>query len=202
MTKRLFILVLLAFSALNLDAQIIKASFGIKGTGAGTVISTSKDATNSVSIGGGGGAFLGLKVADFLGLQAEALYTKQAANYNFEEFSDISSYQATQTYILIPAVAQLWLGRSVALEFGIQKAIGRKEDIKAGTQFPKDAIGMQDYNSYIAGINFNLGKVGVLDLRYLSGIAGTYSEQAPEATHGFQVSLGLRLFSSKKHLFR
>ena len=59
MIKKLFVLVLLTFSALSLDAQIIKTSFGIKGAGVATVVSTPKDATYSGSIGGGGGAFFG-----------------------------------------------------------------------------------------------------------------------------------------------
>lgn len=202
MIKRLFILIALTFSALSVNAQIVKASFGIKGAGVGTVVSTAKDATFSGSVGGGGGAFFGLKLADFLGIQAEALYTKQTINYDFEEFADLKTYHGLQTYVLVPAVAQLWLGRSVALEFGIQKAIGKGENIMGGNNIPKDAVGIQDYDSYIAGINFNLGKVGVLDFRYLTGIDGTYSKKNPGAVQSFQVSLGFRLFSSKKHLFR
>ena len=202
MIKRLFILMVLSFSALSLDAQVIKTSFGIKGAGTGTIISTPKDATFAVSAGGGGGAFFGVKIANFLGVQAEALYTKQTINYNYESLDDISTYHGTQTYILIPAVAQLWLGRSVAFEFGVQKAVGREERIIATNNIPKDAVGLQDYNSIVAGINFNLGNVGVLDFRYLNGIDGTYSKENPGATQSFQVSLGFRLFTSKKHLFK
>jgi hypothetical protein len=174
----------------------------MKGAGVGTVVSTAKDATYSGSVGGGGGAFFGLKLANFLGVQAEALYTKQTINYDFEEFADLETYHGLQTYVLVPAVAQLWLGRSVALEVGIQKAIGKGENIMGGNNIPKDAVGIQDSDSYIAGINFNLGKVGVLDFRYLTGIDGTFSKKNPGAVQSFQVSLGFRLFSSKKHLFR
>ncbi len=201
MIKKLFVLVLLTFSALSLDAQIIKTSFGIKGAGVATVVSTPKDATYSGSIGGGGGAFFGLKLINFIGVQAEAMYTMQTVNYNYENLEDLGTYHGTQSYILLPAVAQLWLGRGLAFEVGIQKAIGHGEKTMSN-DVPKDAIGIQDYDSYIAGINLNLGKVGVLNFRYLTGIEGTYSKENPGATQSVQVSLGFRLFSSKKHLFR
>lgn len=194
----------LTFSALSVNAQVIKASFGIKGAGVGTMVSTTKDQTFSASVGGGGGAFFGLKLANFLGVQAEAIYAKQTINYNFEDYTDLAVYNGLQTYLLVPAVAQLWLGRSVALEVGIQKAIGKEETLHTQGNIPEEAIGLQDYDSYIAGINFNLGKVGVLDFRYLRGIPGTFSkgETKDSTTHGVQVSLGFRLFSSKKHLFK
>ena len=202
MIKRLFILIVLSLSAFSLDAQVIKASFGIKGAGVGTMVSTSKDATFSASVGGGGGAFFGLKLANFLGVQAEAIYTKQTINYDFVDYNDLLTYNGLQTYILVPAVAQLWLGRSVAFEFGIQKAIGKEEIMCSTGKMPAEAVGLQDFDSYIAGINFNLGKVGVLDFRYLRGIPGTFSKGETGVTHGAQVSLGFRLFSSKKHLFK
>lgn len=201
MIKKLLVLVLLTFSALSLDAQVIKASFGIKGTGVGTIVSTPKDATYSGSIGGGGGAFLGLKLINFIGVQAEAMYTMQTINYNYKTIEDLGSYHGTQSYIMLPAVAQLWLGRGLAFEVGIQKAIGYGEKTMSN-DVPKDAIGIQDYDSYIAGINLNLGKVGVLNFRYLTSIEGTYSKKDPGTTQSVQVSLGFRLFSSKKHLFR
>ena len=194
----------LTLSALSVNAQVIKASFGIKGAGVGTMVSTTKDQTFSASVGGGGGAFFGLKLANFLGVQAEAIYAKQTINYNFEDYTDLAVYNGLQTYLLVPAVAQLWLGRSVALEVGIQKAIGKEEALHTQGNIPEEAFGLQDYDSYIAGINFNLGKVGVLDFRYLRGIPGTFSkgEIKDSITHGVQVSLGFRLFSSKKHLFK
>ena len=129
MIKRLLILMALTFSALSVNAQVIKASFGIKGAGVGTMVSTTKDQTFSASVGGGGGAFFGLKLANFLGVQAEAIYAQQTINYNFEDYTDLAIYNGLQTYLLVPAVAQLWLGRSVALEVGIQKAIGKEEDL-------------------------------------------------------------------------
>lgn len=202
MIKRLFILTVLAFSALSLDAQIIKASFGIKGAGVGTMISTTDDDTFAASIGGGGGAFFGLKLANFLGVQAEALYTKQTINYEFDTVEDISVYNGMQTYILVPAVAQLWLGRSVAFEVGIQKAIGQNEEMSNGSRHPDGGVGLQDHDCYIAGINFNLGRVGVLDFRYLRGVEDSYEKECPGVQQGVQVSLGFRLFSSKKHLFK
>ena len=202
MIKRLFILTMLTFSALSLDAQIIKASFGIKGTGVCTMISTAKDETFCASIGGGGGAFFGLKLANFLGVQAEALYTKQTINYDFETINDLNIYNGMQTYILVPAVAQLWLGRSVAFEVGIQKAIGYNEELSNGSHHPDGSAGLQDHDCYIAGINFNLGKVGVLDFRYLRGIEDSYAIKYPGVQQGVQVSLGFRLFTSKKHLFK
>lgn len=192
----------LTLSALSVNAQVIKASFGIKGAGVGTMVSTTKDQTFSASVGGGGGAFFGLKLANFLGVQAEAIYAKQTINYNFEDYTDLAIYNGLQTYLLVPAVAQLWLGRSVALEVGIQKAIGKEEIMCSTGKIPAEAFGLQDYDSYIAGINFNLGKVGVLDFRYLRGIPGTFSKGETGVTHGAQVSLGFRLFSSKKHLFK
>ena len=202
MIKRLLILMLLSFSALSLDAQILKASFGIKGAGVGTMVSTEKDMTYCASVGGGGGAFLGFKLANFLGVQAEAIYAKQTVNYDFDDYDDITTYHGMQTYLLVPAVAQLWLGRSVAFEVGIQKAIGKEETMSKGNKVPDGAIGLQDYDCYIAGINFNLGKVGVLDFRYLRGIEDSYSKGYPGVTQSVQVSLGFRLFSSKKHLFK
>ena len=202
MFKKLFFITLLALSAWSLDAQILKASFGIKGAGVGTMVSTNQDATFAASVGGGGGAFLGFKFANFLGVQAEALYTKQTINYDFTDYNDIAIYNGLQTYILAPVVAQLWLGRSMALEVGIQKAIGKEEIMCSTGKIPAGAYGMQDYDSYIAGVNFNLGKVGVLDFRYLRGIPGTFSKGENGVTHGAQVSLGFRLFSSKKHLFK
>lgn len=202
MIKRLFILTVLAFSALSLDAQIIKASFGIKGAGVGTMISTTDDDTFAASIGGGGGAFFGLKLANFLGVQAEALYTKQTINYEFDTVEDISVYNGMQTYIIVPAVAQLWLGRSVAFEVGIQKAIGQNEEMSNGSRHPDGVVGLQDHDCYIAGINFNLGRVGVLDFRYLRGVEDSYEKKCPGVQQGVQVSLGFRLFSSKKHLFK
>ena len=81
MFKKLFFITLLALSAWSLDAQILKASFGIKGAGVGTMVSTNQDATFAASVGGGGGAFLGFKFANFLGVQAEAPYNCGMLSY-------------------------------------------------------------------------------------------------------------------------
>lgn len=202
MIKRLFFVMLLSLSALSLDAQIIKASFGIKGAGVANMVTTSKGDIYSAGVGGGGGAFFGLKLANFLGVQAEALYAKQSVNFDYSEPEDIIKAHAYQDYIIIPAVAQLWLGRSVALELGVQKTIGRSAKPISNGVVPDGVILIQDYDSIIAGINFNLGKVGVLDFRYYRGVEETYSKGCPGLEQGVQVSLGFRLFSSKRHLFR
>lgn len=193
---------LLALSALSLDAQVLKTSFGIKGAGVGTVVSTPKDETFSASIGGGGGAFLGFKLANFLGVQAEALYTKQSINYDFEDYNDITIFNGMQTYVLVPVVAQLWLGRSVAFEAGIQRAIGKEEELVKGSKIPEGARGLHNHDSYLAGINFNLGNVGVLNFRYLRAKEDYFSKKYNSVQHSVQVSLGFRLFTSKKHLFK
>lgn len=202
MIKRLFFVMALLFSALSVDAQIVKASFGIKGAGVANMITTSTGEIYSAGIGGGGGAFFGLKLANFLGVQAEAIYARQSVNYDYEDLEDITKAHAYQDYILIPAVAQLWLGRSVALEFGIQKSIGYSSRKVDGSQLQDGAVQLQDYDSMIAGINFNLGKVGVLDFRYFRGLEDTYTKGCPGMEQGVQVSLGFRLFSSKRHLFK
>ena len=206
--KKLLVLTLLFLGAVVADAQSVRASFGAKGVGLGIQPQTEIAPIGGMQIGGGGGAFFGLKFFNTIGIQAEGLYTKSSAAYEINTFGN-QTWVTNQTYIMVPVVMQLWLGRAFALEAGYQQAIawgGTLTCVKASSSSAVGSSrydnGMLDYGSLVAGVTLNMGKAAFLNFRYTSALEYSYvMTDEPSMNTGFQVGLGLRFFNSKKSVF-
>ena len=202
--KKVLITAMLLLSAATMSAQIAKVSFGIKGVGLATMPGTDPAPTTMFQFGGGGGAFLGIKLGRVFGLQVEGMYGLQTASYQYSGPS--STLISTQNnYLYVPVVAQLWLGKSFAFEAGYQQAIALFGKIKtdSSSQSWKDDGGVLDYGSFIAGININAGKVVFLNFRYTMALTPSYvMTTEPSKNMGLQVGLGFRFFTTKKSLFQ
>lgn len=199
--KKLFVMILLFLGALSANAQAVKVSFGIKGFGLGILPQTEVAPTTMAQLGGGGGAFLGTRIVNFIGLQAEALYGYQVASYTIENFGE-QTWQSTQQYLYVPLIFQAWLGRGFAFEFGYQQAIALSGTLNTGSEIKNDT-GILDYGSVVAGMNINMGKVAFLNFRYLYALDNSYvMTTTPSRNMGVQVGLGFRFFTSKKSVFK
>lgn len=198
--KKLLVMTLLFFSVVAANAQIVKVSFGVKGVGLGTLPKTEIAPTTMVQFGGGGGAFVGARLWNYLGLQVEALYGFQTAQYNTTSFGE-QTWVSNQSHLFVPIILQGWAGRSFAVEFGYQQAIALSGSLTDGKTTKPDT-GILDYGSILAGININMGKVAFLNLRYTLAVQNSYvMTTQPSKNMGFQVGLGFRFYNSKKSVF-
>ncbi|MGM9735983.1 MAG: outer membrane beta-barrel protein [Candidatus Cryptobacteroides sp.] len=202
--KKLFAIVLTLLSAVALNAQIVKVSFGAKGVGLATLPRTEISPTTKVQLGGGGGLFVGMKITDWFGVQVEGLYGVQTASYPHSVSSisgSSSTFKTNSGYLYIPVVAQLWLGRSFAFEAGWQQAIVMSGKIISDGKTSVDN-GVLDYGSFIAGININAGKVVFFNIRYSLALNYSYvMTSEPSKNMGLQLGIGFRFYTSRKSIF-
>lgn len=199
--KKLSVMILLFFSIMTANAQAVKVSFGIKGQGIASLMNTELTPTYYAQLGGGGGAFLGMKFGRVIGIQGEALYSYQFATFETSNNLGNNIWTSTQQYLYVPAVLQLWCGRSFAFEFGYQQAIALSGTLSNGGKTKQDT-GILDYGSLVAGMNINMGKVAFLSFRYTHAIQNSYvMTKDPSKCQSLQVGLGFRFFTSKKSVF-
>jgi len=197
MIKRLSALAVVLLISLTASAQVARFSAGVKGTGVANLMDV-----NFLTYGGGGGVFAGVRIANVVGLQAEAIYAMTYGTSSYRLSGAVRLADVKHNYLYVPVVAQIWCGRSVALEAGYQQAIVMSGTI-GNTEFEKDDEGMFDYGSVIAGINFNLGKVVTMNLRYSYSLDYSYVKTTvPFKAHGVQLGLGFRFFTTRKQIFR
>lgn len=199
--KKLLVMILLFFSIMTANAQLVKVSFGIKGQGIASLMNTEIKPSTYVQLGGGGGAFLGMKVGRVIGLQVEGLYSYQNASFAISDKLGNNIWNSTQQYLYVPAVLQLWCGRSFAFEFGYQQAIALSGTLSSSGNV-KDDTGILDYGSLVAGMNINMGKVAFLSFRYTHAMQYSYvMTKDPSKCMSLQVGLGFRFFTSRKSVF-
>ena len=197
MIKRLTALLAVFFISMTASAQIAKFSAGVKGVGMANLMDN-----NLMTYGGGGGVFAGVRIADVVGVQAEALYGLSVGTSQYEIVNSLKTINLQHNYLYVPVVAQLWCGRNVAFEAGYQQAIVMGGTLRSGL-FEKEDEGMFDYGSIVGGIHFNLGKVVTLNLRYAYGLNESYmATTEPTKNQSVQFGLGFRLFTTRKTIFR
>lgn len=197
MIKRLLAFAFILCVSISASAQTAKFSTGVKGIG----VMNNMDIGLS-AIGGGGGLFAGIRVANVVGLQGEVLYASTYGREDYQVGNSLRTLSLAHNYLLVPVVAQLWCGRNVALEAGYQQAIVVSGTLSS-SRFEKEETGMFDYGSVIAGINFNLGKVVTLGARYTYGLDYAYiATKEPSKSHSVQVGLGFRFMTTRKTIFR
>lgn len=192
---------LLFVSVVAANAQVVKVSVGLKGVGLGTMPKTEIAPSTFLQLGGGGGAFLGVKLWDYLGIQAEALYGIQTATYPSTTFGN-QTWKSSQSYLYIPFVVQGWASRSFAVEIGYQQAIAMSGTLSS-EDIVKEDSGILDYGSFLVGMNINMGKVMLLNIRYTLALQNSYvMTTEPSKNMGFQIGLGFRVYNSKKSVFK
>lgn len=201
MIKRFSALVVMLFISFAASAQIAKFSVGAKGVGVANLMDI-----DLMTYGGGGGVFAGVRIADVVGVQAEAVYAMSYGRTSYSVAGSWSTLDVMHNHLIIPVVAQVWCGRSIALEAGYQQTIvlsGVLSGELENTEFEKEDEGMFDYGSVVAGVNFNLGKVVTMNLRYAYSLGYTYiATTSPAKAHGFQFGLGFRFLTTRKQIFR
>lgn len=200
MIKRLSALTVMLFISLTASAQVAKFSAGVKGVGMANFM----DDIDLMTYGGGGGVFAGVRIANVVGLQAEALYGLSVGRteYAISNPNNSQALNVMHNYLYVPVVAQVWCGRNVALEAGYQQAIVLSGKLKSA-RFEKEDAGMFDYGSVVAGVNFNIGKVVTMNFRYAYSLGYTYiATTVPAKTHSVQFGLGFRFFTTRKQIFR
>ncbi len=183
-------------------AQYVKVSVGVKGGGIATMMASDPAPSDPMYFSGLGGAFVGLKIGNVLGVQGEFLYSITGGNYVVNSLPILLN----QTYFQVPFILHVWAGRSVAFELGYQQSILMKATLTEQSSSPLsiDDIGAYKYyGSYLGGVTFNFGAVVFLNLRYTMSIKNAYmmyDKGAPVST--IQACLGFRLFNSKKSAFK
>jgi hypothetical protein len=197
MIKRLTALLAVFFISMTASAQIAKFSAGVKGVGMANLMDN-----NLMTYGGGGGVFAGVRIADVVGVQAEALYGVSVGTSQYEIANSLNTINLQHNYLYVPVVAQVWCGRNVAFEAGYQQAIVLSGTLRS-SYFDKEDTGMFDYGSVIAGIHFNLGKVVTMNFRYAYGLGYSYiATTEPSKNQSVQFGLGFRFFTTRKQIFR
>lgn len=195
--KKISVLFFMFLFSLSASAQIVKMSGGVKGVG---MVNQMDIGLNTY--GGGGSVFAEVRIANVVGIQAEAVY---AMSYGSQEYS-ISGRQFVvdmeHSYLYVPVVAQIWCGHSFALEAGYQQAIVLDGTLKVFNAEREDT-GVFDYGSIVAGIRLNLGEVVTMNLRYAYGLDYSYiATTQPAKNSSFQFGLGFRMFTTRKTIFR
>lgn len=199
--KKLSVMILLFFSLMTANAQLVKVSAGIKGHGIASLMNTEITPSTFVQLGGGGGAFVGVKAGRVLGIQVEGLYSYQNASFATSNKLGNNIWTSNQQYFYIPMVLQCWLGRSFAFELGYQQAIALSGTLSSSGNVKEDT-GILDYGSLVAGMNINMGKVAFLSFRYTHALQYSYvMTKDPSKCQSLQVGLGFRLFTSRKSVF-
>ena len=195
MIRKLFLTVVIIAFSLTASAQALKFSAGIKATVVANMMTTGEKPQ-----GFGGGAFANLKIANLIGVQADALYSRTShtiANDLTGTYCNVS-----HDYLLVPVVSQIWLGRVFAIELGYQQAIVLSGKIQT-TKGKMDDKGIFDYGSVVAGVNISLGKVAAFSVRYTHGLDYSYVAKVdPAKNFGLQAGLGFNLFRSRKTIFK
>lgn len=150
--KKYLILSLIALSSLTMTAQDL--DFGIK---AGANFATITDASGfSNTTGFVGGVFLGFKLGDKFGLQADLLYSQQGGEFALGDV-DLD-------YINVPVVLKYYLTNNLHLHAGPQFGINVNDniedvlpDIGDGTITLADAEGFDVEGVVGIGYDFPLG---------------------------------------------
>lgn len=198
--KKLLVACILFCAMQTSYAQLVKVSVGIRGSGVAAVDDNVLKPSSFVQYGGNGGAFVGVKIGKFVGVQADALYSYRTAGYNI---SDDLTYKIGHTYVDVPVCFQLWLGRGFALEAGYQQSIALSGTIKTTDGGNMADEGILDYGSIVAGMVINMGKVVFLNLRYTKAIGYSYvMSTEPSKNMTLSLGLGFRIFNSRQSVFK
>ncbi|MEF9930792.1 MAG: outer membrane beta-barrel protein [Bacteroidales bacterium] len=206
MVKKIMTTLLFLILAMQIGkAQYAKVSLGVKGIGIATIMSTTPE-SDGMSFGGGGGAFVGVKLGKFIGFQGEFLYAMQGAKYKLQSVTgqDIS-VKLTQNYMHFPIVFQLCLGKVFCLDLGIQPSLVSKATYKevGETTITKDDTGALDYCSLLGGITLNFGRVVFFNARYTYSIGDAYMLHGKGSKIStIQAGLGFRIYTTKRSTFK
>ena len=193
-----------------MDAQKVKASFGIQGGGIVTMMKTIPE-PSSPYIHGYGGVHFTMKFWNTIGFQVETNYAFSGANFDKSEsttFPTISnnSIKLEQTYIQVPITLQLHLGRVFILEGGYMQSIMQSAKFtESGQQeliIDPDLAQAKYFGSLVGGLMINFSQSVYLNARYIQSLGNTYSFNGAMVKNTMiTVGLGIRIFQTKKHAF-
>lgn len=208
MKKILLTVILLTFCAvIQLNAQFVKFSIGIEGGGTVSSFMLKNEQIQTaqpIGYGGYGGAILDLKFGNVVGLGLGINYSYLTSGYIVGDLSVALAHQ----YFQIPVILQLWMGRNVAFQLGLQQSILSKASYSESFRNSiftenEDSGAAKYYLSAVAGFKFNLGKVIYLSLKGTYGFSQAYNfygEGKPLVTG--HLGLGIRIYSYQKSAFK
>lgn len=188
---------------LGVSAQKVKASFGVTGGVAGTMMHTEPAPAGSMSIGKYGGAFTTVTYGNSLALRTGVNYITQGIEYELKKVP----IHTSQTYLNVPVAFMYKLKSFVAIEAGfyqnILKASSLEEDGDDKVLVTPDE-GALAYNfGFLAGVSFNLGRFAFVDLRYNHGLSDSYVIYGVGyPSSSITVGLGVNLISTRKRAFK
>ena len=174
------LILLLSVGVFQVQAQLVKFSFGIEGGGYGTYINSTPQLYPPFGYGGYGGANFELRIGRVVGFYVEGIYSH------------------------IPVSLHLWMGSGVIFEVGFQQSINISSKYTEGyLEIDPDEGALKYYTSLTAGFKFNMGKVVYLNIRGTYGLSPSYVVNGtgfPEITAS--VGLGFRLYTYRKSVFK
>lgn len=157
--KKVLIALLVIISTNTLSAQGL--DFGVK---AGVNFSSIRDASGLDNrTGFVAGIFLGGKLNDNLGVQADLLYSQQGAEFEFGSF-DLD-------YINVPIVLKYFVSESLNIQLGPQFGVIINDDAQTLLGETINDIATNDFDiSAVVGLGFDLPMGIRLDGRYNFGL--------------------------------
>ena len=197
------LILLLSVGVFQVQAQLVKFSFGIEGGGYGTYINSTPQLYPPFGYGGYGGANFELRIGRVVGFYVEGIYSYQTANHTLNTSPEID-VNLTRTYVHIPVSLHLWMGSGVIFEVGFQQSINISSKYTEGyLEIDPDEGALKYYTSLTAGFKFTMGKVVYLNIRGTYGLSPSYVVNGtgfPEITAS--VGLGFRLYTYRKSVFK
>lgn len=198
----LCVLLSMMLFTIGASAQAVKASFGVTGGGAATMMSTEPATTSPVHFSGYGGAFATIKYGRVIGLRAGANYLMQGASYDISKVN----IKTSQTYLNVPVTFMVNLKSVMSFEFGFYQNILMDSSLtESGTRevliTPDE--GALKYNvGALAGLNFNMGRFVFLSMKYHYGLSNSYVIYGEGYPSSFAtVGLGFNIINTRKKAF-
>ena len=149
----------------------------------------------NAKVGFTAGVFGELRVADWIGVQAELLYSRQGVTDKYTEEGIKIKDRLKSHYLNVPVLANFYVTENLALKTGVQAGfcLGARSIEKVDGNKTKLGVGNAFHTADIAipvGISYDLGPIA-LDARYNFGVS--HALKAGDSRNNvFQLTAGIR----------
>ncbi|WP_432410409.1 porin family protein [Rasiella sp. SM2506] len=172
--KKIVVVFILALITTGASAQGV--DFGIKaGVNFANISDAKQGATNLDFSGRTGvvvGAFVGAKLNDRFGIQADLLYSQQGAEFDGGEFN--------LDYVNVPIVAKVYFFKGLHLQAGPQFGVVVNDEAQSVLGEVINDIAVKDFDfSGVVGLGYDVPLGLRLEARYNFGLSDIQEDQGP-----------------------
>lgn len=193
--KRFALTLVAAAAALFVGTGAASAQNFSWGPKVGFNVSSMSHSDMNAKVGFTAGVFGELRVADWIGVQAELLYSRQGVTDKYTEEGIKIKDRLKSHYLNIPVLANFYVTENLALKTGVQAGfcLGARSIEKVDGNKTKLGVGNAFHTADVSipvGISYDLGPI-VLDARYNFGVS--HALKAGDSRNNvFQLTAGIR----------